>query len=363
MIRLEHLYSPPEIGAPGKRRAVSRRRDLLLAGLFVAAMIAVLVLVLTVLSPGFFRGYDLRAYFLEANGLDRGIDVMQEGFVVGHVQSVEPVFAGDADRGDCPSAPAERAPQLPCFRATLRIRHEWPVPAGSAAQLAPAGLLKGNVIRILPGTQAESLQPQSAIATLPPEPDLPARIASTLEQAQSTIDQTIRPTLVQIQERIQGLLGSIDAAGGDAGDGIDPGQGVNEVFERLKRLSADVERIVDPERIGAILAAVEQLTANLAEVSGTFTDRSGDVREAVQSYTALASDIRRVIADSEPELDASLEDAQLLLQELSAALTPILANVETASRNLAALTGDLRQDPKSLLFRSQEKEPQPWFER
>lgn len=362
MSRLERLYSPPEIGAPGKRRAAGRRRDLALAGLFVLAMAAVLVLVLTLLSPGIFRGYDLRAYFLDADGLDRGIDVMQTGFVVGHVQSVDPVLAGDADRGECPAAPADRAPQLPCFRATLRIRQDWPVPVGSEARLAPAGLLKGNVIRIMPGAQAESLAPQSTIATLPAEPDLPARVASTLEQAQATIDETIRPTLVQIQSRIQGLLAGMEGTG-EAADGAGPGESVNEIFLRLKQLSADIEDIVDPERISAILASVEQLTANLADVSGTLTERSGDVRAAVHSYTALAGDIRRVIAASEPELTASLEDTQLLLQELSAALTPILANVETASRNLAALTGDLRQDPKSLLFRSQEKEPPPWFER
>ena len=38
MNRLERLYSPPEIGAPGKRAAVGVRRDLFLAGLFVLTM-------------------------------------------------------------------------------------------------------------------------------------------------------------------------------------------------------------------------------------------------------------------------------------------------------------------------------------
>jgi phospholipid/cholesterol/gamma-HCH transport system substrate-binding protein len=360
MSRLERLYSPPEIGAPGKRQAQSRRRDLFLAGVFVLAMVAVLVGVLTLLSPGLFGGYVLRAYFLDADGLDRGIDVIQEGFVIGVVQAVDPVFAADDDRNLCPAFSGERAPDLPCFRAALRIQERWPVPPDSKAQLAPGGLLQGNIIRIHPSTREGSLADGSWIATLDRQPDLPAQIASTLKQAQATIDLTIRPTLEQIQERIQGLLGGTDEV--QAG-GPDMGQGLADVFENLKQLSADVETIVDPEKIGAILAAVQQMTENLAKVSGTFNDRSADVRQAVQSYDALAGDLRRVVNQSEPALTASLDDTQYLLQELAAALTPIMANIETASRNLAALSADLRQDPKSLLFENPQKEPSPWFER
>lgn len=367
MSRLERLYSPPEIGAPGKRQAQGRRRDLLLAGVFVLSMAAVVVGVLTLLSPGLFGGYGLRAYFLDADGLDRGIDVIQEGFVIGVVQSVDPVFADDDDRAQCPAFSGERAPDLPCFRATLRIQDDWPVPPKSNAQLAPGGLLQGNVIRIYPSVLAGSLQDDDPITTLDRQPDLPAQIASALEQAQLAIDQTIRPALVQIQQRIQGLLGGGTdgegvADGGDA-DSTDMSQGLAEVFGNLKQLSDDIETIVDPEKISAILTAVQEMTENLAKVSATFNDRSADVSQAVQSYDALAGDIRRVVKENEPALAASLDDTRYLLQELAAALTPILANIETSSRNLAALSGDLRQDPKSLLFNSQPKEPSPWFKR
>lgn len=365
MSRLERLYSPPEIGAPGKRQAAGRRRDLLLAGGFVLAMAAVAVGIVRLLSPGLFGGYGLRAYFLDADGLERGIDVMLEGFVVGYVQALDPVFRNDKDRMDCPPANDPRAPELPCFRASLRIQDGWPVPPHSTAQLAPGGLLKGNVIRILPSIEAGTLADGDLIATSDREPDLPARIASTLDQAQAVIDRTIRPALIQIQQRIQGLLGGDTDVGMAAADtGVaDMGQGLGEVFENLKQLSNDIETIVDPERIGAILAAVEEMTANLAQVSATFNDRSADLRQAVRSYDALAGDIRRVVNQSEPAVTASLDDTQYLLQELAAALTPILANIETASRNLAALSGDLRRDPKSLLFDSQQKERAPWFQR
>jgi phospholipid/cholesterol/gamma-HCH transport system substrate-binding protein len=102
MNRLERLYSPPEIGAPGKRAAVGVRRDLFLAGLFVLTMVAVVAGTLALLMPGLF-GDSLRlyAYFPEAAGLDSGIQISQAGYDIGVVEAVEPVFP-EAGLDPCP---------------------------------------------------------------------------------------------------------------------------------------------------------------------------------------------------------------------------------------------------------------------
>jgi len=355
---LERLYQPPEIGAPGIRRGRRQRRDLVLSGLFVLAMVAMVLAVLLLNVPALFGGYELRAYFPEASGLDRGIDVVQEGFVVGHVGAVEPVFAGDRDRGECPGTEQPRSAELPCFRASLRIQRNWPVPVGSHAQLAPASFLGGNLIRIQPGLADQTLP---AIATLPRQPDLATQAATALTRLQSAIDDTIRPALVQLQERIQGLVAAMGA--GKEGEQGTAGEGVAEVFQNLRQLSADIEQSVDPKRIEAILKSVDTLTGNLATASSSLDARSADIGAAVERYTALGADLQRVVNQAEPQVTDSLDDVQYLLQSLSASLTPILANIDTASRNLAALTGDLRQDPKSLLFERVPKEPSPWLSR
>jgi phospholipid/cholesterol/gamma-HCH transport system substrate-binding protein len=361
---LDRLYQPPEIGAPGIRRGNRQRRDLLLAGLFVLAMAAVVMGVVLLNVPALLGGYALRAYFPDAGGLDRGMDVVQEGFSIGHVGAVEPVFAGDADRGDCPEVEEPRSGELPCFRATLRIQRDWPVPEGSQAQLAPAGFLGGNQIRIQPGLADRRLASDAVIPTLPRQPDLPSQAALALTRLQAAIDDTIRPGLEELQARIRGLIAAL-GSGEDGAEGAAAaaGEGLAEVFQNLRQLSADIEQTVDPERIGAILESVDRISANLATVSENLDARSDDVGAAVQQYTALGADLRRVVQTTEPSVTDSLDDVQYLLQELSAALTPILANIETASRNLSALTGDLRQDPKSILFKSVPKEPSPWLDR
>ena len=50
--RLDRLYAPPEIGAPGKRRALAERRQLLLAGVFVLVMALVVVAAFALILPG-----------------------------------------------------------------------------------------------------------------------------------------------------------------------------------------------------------------------------------------------------------------------------------------------------------------------
>ena len=137
MSRLERLYSPPEIGAPGKREARQRHRDLFYSGLFVLAMAAVAMAALALLMPGLFGGsYRLHAYFLDAAGLGDGIQVIQEGYAIGIVERVTPLFPGrDAEAARCPVPPADAAPRslaLPCFRAALRIQTGETVPAGEA---------------------------------------------------------------------------------------------------------------------------------------------------------------------------------------------------------------------------------------
>ncbi|NBC14852.1 MAG: MCE family protein [Gammaproteobacteria bacterium] len=361
---LERLYQPPEIGAPGIRRGRRQRRDLALAGLFVLAMAAVVVGVVLLNVPALFGGYPLRAYFPDAGGLDRGLDVVQEGFTIGHVGAVEPVFLGDADRGECPAPDQPRSAELPCFRAMLRIQRDWPVPAGSRAQLAPAGFLGGNQVRIQPGLADQRLAADAVIPTLPRQPDLPSQAALALTRLQSAIDDTIRPALEDLQARIRGLVAALGTGEeGEEGAAAVAGEGLAEVFQNLRQLSADIEQTVDPERLGAILASVDKISANLATASSGLTARSEDVGAAVQEYTALGRDLRSVVNQAQPAVTDSLDDVQYLLQELSAALAPILANIETASRNLSALTGDLREDPKSLLFKRPEKEPTPWLDR
>lgn len=362
MSRLERLYSPPEIGAPGKREGRTRRRDLFLAGLFVLAMAAVALAVLALVIPGLLGGqYRLRAYFQDAQGLDPGIQVIQGGYVIGLVERVVPVFPSlDPDAGQCPP-PAEgdrvRPRLLPCFRATLRIRRDWPVAVGSWAQLGTAGLLSGQSIKVQPGLSSERLADGAVIEARGREPDLTTQLSSLTESIQRMVKETVEPALTSIKaqiQTIQTLLGS----GGDQGENRERLAGA---FESLRGLSAKLEDLVRPDQIRAILGSVEAMSANLAQVSARLSGSTEEVRTTVKNYGDLARDIQGLVTENRPAVQRSLDDTQFLLQELSAALVPILSNIEDATRDLSALSRELRRNPALIIKGREVEEQTPWF--
>lgn len=358
--RLEHLYSPPEIGAPGKRQAQAQRRDLLLAGLFVLSMAAVAGGALTLLLPGILgRAYRTDAYFLDANGLDVGIQVIQDGYVIGLVERVTPIFPGrDALATHCPAPPAPRQASLPCFRATLRIKDGWPVPRDSVARLDAAGLFQGDVVRIAPGHAPELLGEGAILDGQAREPELMAQIGKLTDTVNALVMETIAPTLVSLREQvktIETLLGTgTDQSGNRAR--------LAAAFENLQSLSARLKDAIDPAAVAAILSSVRNASGNLERLSADLSGSGREMQRTVANYDALAADLRKLVRDRQPALARTLDETQLLLQELMAALTPILTNLEDATRDLSALARELRDDPATLIKNRDVEERTPWFQ-
>jgi phospholipid/cholesterol/gamma-HCH transport system substrate-binding protein len=359
MSRLERLYSPPEIGAPGKRAARSRRRDLTLAAGFFLLTVALAIGALALVMPGLFTGtYRLYTYFSDASGLSPGLEVVQSGYTVGMLESLQPLLPDrDPDAAHC--RPAHSLPDpgpQPCFRAALRLRNDWPVPSGTSAQLGSAGILQGEVIKLLPG-DGERLADGARIPSVAREPDLGARLGALTDSIQSIVDETIAPALVSLEQQIrtiEALLGTGDDEGNR--------DRLTDAFENLRQLTRDLEQAVDPGQIAGILGSVEQMSANLNQVSSQIAERTGALERTIDQYNALAGDIRAVLKRTSPPLERSLEDTQYLMEELAAALTPILTNVEDASRDLSALARELRTNPAVIIRGQKVEEDTPWFE-
>jgi phospholipid/cholesterol/gamma-HCH transport system substrate-binding protein len=276
------------------------------------------------------------------------------------LESLRPVFPGrDAEAGHCPGADGAPAPsRRPCFHAVLRIRADWPVTEGTRAQRGSSGILQGEVIHLLPGGGSGRLADGARIPSVAGEPQLGAQLSALTDSLQSIVDETIAPALASLEHQIrtiEGLLGTGDG-------GADNRDRLAGAFDSLQRLTADLERAVDPEQIAGILGSVEQLSANLTQVSAELSQRTGAVERAVNQYGALAADVRGLLSRTSPPLERSLDDTQYLLQELSAALTPILANVEDATRDLSALARDLRGNPAVIIRGREVEEATPWFD-
>ena len=181
------------------------------------------------------------------------------------------------------------------------------------------------------------------------------------------VEESIAPTLASIRDQVKTIELLVGGGEGD-GQGEGEGQGLASnreqlagAFENLRLLSENLVTPVDPKRLGAILGSVETMSADLARITAEMAASTKDVQRTVNNYDGLATDIRGLVNENRPALERSLDDTQFLLQSLAAALTPILTNIEDASRNLAAFSQELRSHPTQLLRPRETEEQAPWF--
>ncbi len=327
MSTIDRLYSPPEIGAPGKREARRLRRDLRLAGVFFVTMLALAVLGLVLLSPTLVGSYRLYAYFETAEGLIPGIEIRQAGYPIGLVDAVTPLLPETAETASPCSAL--------CFRATLRIRRDWPIPTDSVASIGSIGLLHGDAVLIEAGSASTVLTAESTIVVAPREPTLVARLDALAVRFYVLLDESLAPALAEFQRVLA---------------------------ENMTPALAEFQRML-AENMTPALAALRTQLEQLGELTASTREViSDEFAQTAQAVHALADELRQLLAENRPALRQTVDDSEYSMRELAATLVPILTNLEETTRNLAALSRELRQHPASLLRGRDSREQAPWFQ-
>ncbi|SDX93719.1 phospholipid/cholesterol/gamma-HCH transport system substrate-binding protein [Allochromatium warmingii] len=382
MSRLERFYTPPEIGAPGRRRGRVMRRDLLLSALFVLGMLALVLGVLSLILPGFGqRTYWLEANFLHAKGLEVGTPVMQQGYVIGLVEQIEPIFSPNLNLNTPPAPrPAHCQPradgELPptIFRARLRLLGDWPIPADSHAQIGATGPLQPDAVKILPGRSATRLESGACLMTLDREADVIDHLLTLTDQLSHVtllitrlVDETLAPALQRIANQIatlERLLGTGTDSSGAAPDAdVDAAAaGLAGTFRSLRDYLAELEAAINPDEIRRIVTAIASGSTQLAALSTMLNQRAATVEQIVQHLAAITANLEHTLRENRPPLQQSLADSQYVLQELAASIGPILSNLEETTRQLSDLARELRQEPRTLFRRHEHEARPPWFD-
>ncbi len=342
MSGLERLYSPPEIGAPGKRQGRRLRRGLLLSGLFVIAMVAVLFGTLTWLKPSLFgESYALSADFYNADGLTAGIPVTLEGYQIGVLRGVEPIFPTPKPDTPCTKAQAAdikgRSSILPCFRATLRIEGRWRIPPDSTIEIGASSPLQGNRISILAGEEGGFLEDNALFRHPGRRNDLLSQVRGLVDSAGRLLEERIEPIIVKVKVMVEEML---EADQSQPDQQVGYGERLTGILDNLDALIKGLKDSIGEEEVSRLITSVEAVSNELQKTTG---------------------EIRGLIKENRPSLQRSLDDTRFMMQELAAALTPILTNIEDTTRNLSAISRDLRKDPAVLLKGRRTEEEAPWF--
>jgi phospholipid/cholesterol/gamma-HCH transport system substrate-binding protein len=335
----QRFFSTPAVGPLGKAAALRQRRDLVVAGAFVVVMLTLLIAGLWLVSSEGLRGHRYTARFDTIKGIRPGSRVEQSGYVIGAVREVRPLFAANE--------------LLPRFEVELRIDSDWPIARDSKAVITSSSPLSGNIILIEPGESSEALPPGSEIASGGVAPDIAARLGELAGNLERLVDETVKPILTTVQEQAKKIEDML--TGGETGDGGKAAKTLDDVtaiLGNIREVSDKLNRqmeAVDPEQIRSVVGSARSVSDDAANLVADLQKSNQDLRNTLKEFQGLGASVNRLVTANETKVEQVTTDSQYMVQELATALSPILNNLDGATRNLLELSQDLRANPALLL--------------
>jgi phospholipid/cholesterol/gamma-HCH transport system substrate-binding protein len=288
------------------------RRNYLVAGGFVVAMLVALLVWIALLSGRMWGADPYHVHFARVHGLAAGTKVFFDGYPVGRIERI----AVDEENRR--------------FRVDLRIRDGWKVPQDSRAQVL-RGIFSGVVVDIRGGSSG---------TPIPPGGEIPGEEGGDVFADVQSIARKFDAMLEELRPVIDGA-----AKGGP------------EIVANLRSLAADLERAGDrlgallstenADRVGRALANVEETSENLATLTRSLETTRAGLDGVVARVGALVDEDRGDVSEA-------LRDLNHSLAAVARHIDAITADLETSSRNLAEFTRGVREDP-GVLVRGRER--------
>lgn len=293
------------------------------------AIVAILALVLAILLLGskqrwFAKDYHFTSRFETATGLSVGMQLQYKGFTVGKITSIKL----DDDN-------------LVDVAFSVFDTYYGRVKEGSVIELIVSPIGLGNTLLFHPGNGTALIPDDSFI----PRADSPEGIALA-ESGQVTIpkrDDTIsnlvaqvQPLLTNINDTLTQLNGAFNGTG--TGPLAETMNGVASTMTNVSGITGDLDG-----SIGPILSDVEQMTANLAELSAQLRSPDGLVPRLVDPdgkiFGSLKNSLQSVegvlnnIEDSSSVLKSQVPQIARLIEDLRLALVQGQNVLEGLSNN------------------------------
>lgn len=308
------------------------------AGLFVIAglLLALVGYILLIDSIGQGDRYVIRLDNL--GGLEVGAGVQFEGYPIGTVDSIEPVF----ESGDL------------SFEIALMVESGWPVYEDSLATIASENLLAPKAVQISRG-QSQALKAVGSELQVTEPVDALSGVLKTAAQFETLVQDEFVPVLRTVNDLLDG----------EVRDSI---KGATEVLEPL---AAET-----PELLARLTSTVERLEAAMSE------ETVGSVRQSVSDLAVVLSETRQLVSEARPKVvsvlsnadqftgadimqkaEQSMDEVHQAAQKANALATrfdnlsdrsddrilAIIDRLERAAMNLEDMTATLRQEPSRLV--------------
>jgi phospholipid/cholesterol/gamma-HCH transport system substrate-binding protein len=318
----------------------SNKINYLLVGTFVLAMIAGLIVALSVLTGRTGATDAYHAYYSNVTGVKFGTQVVYEGYPIGQVETVTPE----------PSKGGMR------FRVDFEITEGWKIPKDSKVAIAAPGLLAAVTLSISAGASPDALAPGAEVTAVEGG-DLFAVVSGVAEKLGGLSDNSIEPLLASVHRAVNNANKLLDNHGEAlAGD-------LKQMINEASLLVADVSR-----RIPVVIDNMELIASDVKSFSGelktaatpenrrlveeTVANLNGatkDARAAMANGDKLMTTLTDMVGKNDGDLRRAIKDARYVVESVARRIDAINENLEGMSRNMLEFSRQIRQSPGLLL--------------
>ncbi len=280
-------------------------------GAFVIAMLVALILWIALLSGRTGATDDYYIVYDNVMGLKTGVEILYEGFPVGHIEGISPV---------------EREGRR-SYRVDVSVKRNWPIPEDSVAEITAPALLSAYVIDIRAGESKKLLEPGSEIEGREAAAMLSA-VNALADDVRKVIEESVGPMLASFSEGVPGIVDNIDQFTAE----------LNQTVDQLNAILSST----NVERVSQILGNLDSATGEFA----TLIEGLGGTRRQVDG---LIAKLDALLEKDQGELDVAIRDLRHTLAAISRRIDSITSDLETTTRNLNEFSRQLRENPGVLV--------------
>jgi phospholipid/cholesterol/gamma-HCH transport system substrate-binding protein len=309
-------------------------------GVFVSAMVVALVVAVALIAGRTGPRDPYRVMFDNVTDLKYGTIVRYEGFPIGQVDSIEPVYENGKYH----------------FAVNVSVRQGWKFPADSKAGIRASSFLAAKTIDIGGGKSTDLIAVGGDIPGTGAG-DMFALMSGLAGRVGALLDTGVVPLLDQLKSSIKTLT---DTANGQIGGvGGDVRTLVNNANGHLDAISTQVTALT-----GGMQDDIAQLRKVLSEGNvkkvSTILDNldtaSKSADQTLQQLNLLSVEVNQVaqsvhamVDRNGKNVDKSTADLEYILRTVSQNIDSITNNLEGTSRNMSEFSRLIRQNPGLLL--------------
>ncbi|HVZ01815.1 MAG TPA: MlaD family protein [Dongiaceae bacterium] len=309
-------------------------------GVFVSAMVVALVVVVALIAGRTGPRDAYRVMFDNVTDLKYGTVVRYEGFPIGQVDSIEPVYENGKYH----------------FGVHISVRQGWKFPVDSKAGIRASSFLAAKTIDIGGGKSAETIAVGGDIPGTGAG-DMFALMSGLAGRIGVLLDTGVVPLLDQLKTSIKTLTDTASSQIGGVGGDVRTLVGnanahLDEISSQVNALTGGLQDNVAQLRkvlSDGNVKKVDGILANLDTASTSADQTLKQLNLLSIEVNEVARSIHAMVERNGKNVDKSTADLEYILRTVSQNIDAITNNLEGTTRNMNEFSRLIRQNPGLLI--------------